>query len=71
MLEPVLNLCSPESGVRGSPCPCKERRGVAVLQGCTAAPWGQSPLPGWGQGLSPALFLYFRSKCSRWHWKCS
>lgn len=24
-----------------------------------------------GQGLSPALFLCFRSKCSRWHWKCS
>lgn len=56
----------PRSRGEGQSLPLsKERRRVAVLQGCTAAPWGQSPLPGWGQSLSPTLFLCFRSKCSR------
>lgn len=71
VLEPVLHLHSPEMGVRCSPCPlCEE--GCCCPMGLPRCSLGTVPtawLP--GRGLSPTLFLRFRSKCSRWRWKCS
>ena len=55
----------PEPGVRCSPCPLQQQGEVSLSRGTDPA----ARLP--GRGLSPAPFLCFRSKCSRWHWKCS
>lgn len=71
VLELMRHLRSPEMGVRCSPCPLRKERChcPAGLHCCSMGSVPAARLL--DRGLSPALFLCFRSKCSRWHWKCS